>query len=40
MYDSSRKSYIKMYPMKPRISQDWLECIPLYAFREEFIRMK
>lgn len=25
--------------MKPRISQDWLECIPLYAFREELIRM-
>lgn len=25
--------------MKPRISQDWLECIPLYAFCEEFKRL-
>ena len=26
--------------MKPRFSQDWLECIPLYGFCEEFLRME
>ncbi len=26
--------------MKPRFSQDWLECIPLYGFCQEFLRMK
>ena len=44
----SMKTFIGKHPelrgirlsMKPRISQDWLECIPLYAFREELIRMK
>ena len=44
----SMKTFIGKHPelramrlsMKPRISQDWIECIPLYAFREELIRMK
>jgi hypothetical protein len=48
MQSKSMKTFISKHPelrgirlsMKPRISQDWLECIPLYAFREEFIRMK
>ena len=43
----SLKTFIKKHPdlqgirlsMKPHISQDWLECIPLYAFCEEFKRM-
>ena len=43
----SLKTFITKHPdlrgirlsMKPRISQDWLECIPLYAFCEEFKRM-
>lgn len=26
--------------MKPRFSQDWLECIPLYGFCQEFLRMR
>ena len=44
----SMKTFIGKHPelrairlsMKPHISQEWIECIPLYAFREEFIRMK
>ena len=43
----SMQTFIKKHPelkgirlsMKPHITQDWLECIPLYGFREEFIRM-
>lgn len=43
----SMQTFIKKHPelkgirlsMKPRITQDWLECIPLYGFREELIRM-
>jgi predicted AAA+ superfamily ATPase len=44
----SMKTFIGKHPelramrlsMKPHISQEWIECIPLYAFREELIRMK
>lgn len=25
--------------MKPRFAQDWLECVPLYGFCQEFVRM-
>ena len=43
----SMRTFINKHPelkgirlsMKPRISQDWLECIPLYGFREELMRM-
>lgn len=48
LQSKSLKTFIQKNPdlrairisMKPHISQDWLECIPLYAFREELIRMK
>ena len=43
----SMKTFIQKNPdlrgirlsMKTRRSQDWIECIPLYAFREEFLRI-
>ena len=46
LQSKSMKTFIKKHPeltglrlsMKPWISQGWLECIPLYAFREELIR--
>lgn len=48
LQSKSLKTFIQKNPdlrairisMKPHISQEWLECIPLYAFREELIRMK
>lgn len=48
LQSKSLKTFIQKNPdlrairisMKPHISKDWLECIPLYAFREELIRMK
>ncbi len=48
LQSKSLKTFIRKNPdlrairisMKPHISQDWLECIPLYALREELIRMK
>ncbi len=48
LQSKSMKTFIQNHPdlrgirlsMKPRISQDWLECIPLYAFCEEFKRMQ
>lgn len=48
LQSKSMKTFIHNHPdlrgirlsMKPRISQDWLECIPLYAFCEEFKRMQ
>jgi predicted AAA+ superfamily ATPase len=46
LQSKSMKTFIQKHPeltglrlsMKPWISQGWLECIPLYAFREELIR--
>jgi hypothetical protein len=46
LQSKSMKTFIHKHPdltglrlsMRPRISQGWLECIPLYAFREEFLR--
>lgn len=48
LQSKSMKTFIQNHPdlrgirlsMKPHISQDWLECIPLYAFCEEFKRMQ
>lgn len=48
LQSKSLKTFIQKNPdlhairlsMKAHISQGWLECIPLFAFREEFIRMK
>ena len=47
LQSKSMKTFIQKHPnlkgirlsMRPRISQDWLECMPLYGFKEEFIRM-
>lgn len=47
LQSKSLKTFIQNHPdlrgirlsMKPRISQDWLECIPLYAFCEDFKRL-
>lgn len=47
VHSKSMKTFLQKFPeltairlsMKPKITQERLECIPLYAFREEFIRM-
>lgn len=46
LQSKSMKTYIAKHPnlkgirlsMRPYISQEWLECVPLYAFREYFIK--
>ena len=48
LQSKSMKTFIQNHPdlrgirlsMNPHISQDWLDCIPLYAFCEEFKRMQ
>lgn len=47
LQSKSMRTFIKKHPeltgirlsMKQRTHQDWLECIPLYAFKEEFNRI-
>ena len=46
LQSKSMKTFIAKYPntkgirlsMRPYIDQEWLECVPLYAFREYFIK--